>query len=273
MTREVADDQCWHAGASGSLFSVPFASHITVHGDVALHPFPAHGLEEPDSLAVAGHVQPDVVNSDHDPDTGEELWRTSTIALPGDPNSATWGNLAPEFRAGSVAWIPGSYDPELKLFYIGTAQAKPWVPASRGMTALDAALYTNTTLALDPKTGKMIWYFQHIPGESLDMDVVYERFLIDIDGEKLFFTVGKDGILWKLGRRTGQYVDLTETVYQDVYARVNRESGRLTYRTDILEAQVGQLLRACPANFGGHDWQASARAAGQQQDRCLPTPS
>ena len=90
------------------------------------------------------------------------------------------------------------------------------------------------------------------------MDVVYERVLIDIDGEKLLFTVGKDGILWKLDRRTGEYVDLTETVYQDVYARVNRESGRLTYRTDILEAQVGQLLRACPANFGGHDWQASA---------------
>ena len=194
----------------------------------------------------------------HDPDTGKELWRTSTIALPGDPNSATWGGLAPEFRAGSDTWIPGSYDPELKLFYIGTAQAKPFVPASRGMTALDAALYTNTTLALDPKTGKMTWYFQHIPGESLDMDVVYERVLIDIDGEKLVFTVGKDGILWKLDRRTGEYVDLTETVYQDVYARVNRETGTLTYRTDILEAQVGQLLRACPGMFGGHDWQASA---------------
>ena len=194
----------------------------------------------------------------HDPDTGEELWRTSTIALPGDPNDATWGGLAPEFRAGSDTWIPGSYDPELKLFYIGTAQAKPFVPASRGMTALDAALYTNTTLALDPKTGKMTWYFQHIPGESLDMDVVYERVLIDIDGEKLLFTIGKDGILWKLDRRTGEYVDLMETVYQDVYARVNRETGRLTYRKDILEAQVGQLLRACPAKFGGHDWQASA---------------
>ena len=89
------------------------------------------------------------------------------------------------------------------------------------------------------------------------MDVVYERVLIDIDGEKLLFTVGKDGILWKLDSRTGQYVDLTETVYQDVFERVNRESGKLTYRTDILEAKVGQLLRAYPANFGGHDWQAS----------------
>lgn len=60
----------------------------------------------------------------HDPDSGEELWRTSTIALPGDPNDASWGGLPVELRAGSDTWIPGSYDPELELFYIGTSQAK-----------------------------------------------------------------------------------------------------------------------------------------------------
>ena len=89
----------------------------------------------------------------HDPDTGEELWRTSTIALPGDPNDASWGDTPPYLRAGGDAWIPGSYDPELGLFYIGTAQAKPWVASSRGMTTRQDALYTNSTLALDPSTG------------------------------------------------------------------------------------------------------------------------
>ena len=200
----------------------------------------------------------------HDPDTGEELWRTSTIALPGDPNSDSWGTLAADLRAGSDTWIPGSYDPTLSLFYIGTAQAKPWVPVSRNMTPQDAALYSNSTLALDPRTGRMAWHFQHVEGESLDMDVVYERVLVDIDGEKLLLTIGKDGILWKLDRETGEYVDLLETVYQDVYERVNRETGRLTYRTDILEAQIGDLLPACPANFGGHDWQASAYSPDDQ---------
>ncbi|MXW36021.1 MAG: PQQ-binding-like beta-propeller repeat protein, partial [Chloroflexi bacterium] len=77
----------------------------------------------------------------HDPDTGEELWRTSTIALPGDPNDASWGDTPPYLRAGGDSWIPGSYDPELGLFYIGTAQAKPWVAASRGMTTRQDALY------------------------------------------------------------------------------------------------------------------------------------
>lgn len=194
----------------------------------------------------------------HDPDTGKELWRTQTIAQPGEPGGETWGSVAREFRAGSDAWIPGSYDPQLNLFYIGTAQAKPWVAASRNMSAKDAALYTNSTLALDPKTGKLQWYFQHVPGESLDMDAVFERVLIDVAGQKTVFTVGKDGILWKLDRKTGKYLDLTETVFQDVYERVDRTLGRVQYRPDILEAKIGQVVAGCPGNFGGHDWQASA---------------
>ena len=88
------------------------------------------------------------------------------------------------------------------------------------------------------------------------MYVVYERVLIGINGEKLLFTVGKDGILWKLDPRTGQYVDLTETVYQDVYERQSRV-GQADLSDGHPRGEGGQSLRACPANFGGHDWQAS----------------
>ncbi len=153
----------------------------------------------------------------HDPDTGEELWRTSTIALPGDPNESTWGSVPPKLRAGGDTWIPGSYDPELDLFYIGTAQAKPWVAASRGMSVLDAALYTNATLALNPRTGKIVWYFQHIAGETIDMEVGFERVLVDIDGQQAMVTIGKDGILWKLDRKSGAFLEFTETMPQNVF--------------------------------------------------------
>ncbi len=194
----------------------------------------------------------------HDPDTGKELWRTQTIAQPGTPGGDTWGTVMPPFRAGGDPWIPGSYDPALNLFYIGTSQAKPWVAASRGMTPKDAALYTNSTLALDPKTGKIVWHFQHVPGETLDLDAVFERVLVDIGSDKVLFTVGKDGILWKLDRKTGKYLDLTETVYQDIYERIDRKNGRVLYRPDILEMKVGDLISHCPGTFGGHDWTASA---------------
>ena len=194
----------------------------------------------------------------HDPDSGRELWRTSTIALPGDPNDATWGAVPPERRQGTDTWIPGSYDPELNLFYIGTSQAKPWMLASRGMTVADAALYSNATLALDPKTGKIVWYFQHVPAESLDLDIVFERVLIDSGDQKLLFTVGKDGILWKLNRRTGAFLGLAETIFQDVFDSIDSQTGKLTYRADIIEAKAGEGVKACPSYFGGHDWQATA---------------
>ena len=198
----------------------------------------------------------------HDPDSGEELWRTSTIALPGDPNDASWGDTPPYLRAGGDAWIPGSYDADLGLFYIGTAQAKPWVAASRGMTTRQDALYTNSTLALNPRTGQVEWYFQHAPGETLDLDIVYERVLVDADGEQWLFTIGKDGILWKLDRRTGAFVDLRETVHQDVFESIDRTTGELTYREDIRDIAIGERVFTCPSLLGGHNWQASAYHPG-----------
>jgi alcohol dehydrogenase (cytochrome c) len=78
--------------------------------------------------------------SAYDPATGAQRWRFSTIATGTDPGAGTWGPLTDLFRAGGETWITGSYDPELNLTYWGTAQAKPWMPISRGMRTLDAAL-------------------------------------------------------------------------------------------------------------------------------------
>jgi len=202
--------------------------------------------------------------SGHDPETGRELWRTATVAQPGQPGGDSWAELPAEFRAGGDSWIAGSYDAALDTFYIGTAQAKPWVARSRRMTVKDAVLYTNSTLALDPRTGKLKWYFQHNPGETLDLDNVFERVLVDIDGRPSLMTIGKDGLLWKLDRRTGAYIDVAPTVYQDVYSKVDRKTGRLTYRPSIVAAKKGDYMPSCPTTFGGHDWQASAYDSANQ---------
>ena len=194
----------------------------------------------------------------HDPDTGAELWRTSTVAQPGDPNNSSWGDIPPHLRGGADMWIPGAYDSGLDLFYIGTAQAKPWVAASRGMSTTHDALYTNSTLALDPLTGEVAWFFQHVPGETLDLDSVYERMLIDVDGEPLLLTAGKDGLLWKLRRDDGRFLGVKEMVHQDIFESIDRQTGRVTYRRDIRNATVGEPVPACPGYFGGRNWMASA---------------
>ena len=206
---------------------------------------------QPDGCFVTGH----------DPATGRELWRTSTIALPGHPGDETWGGLAAEFRAGGDVWIAGSYDPHLGLYYVGTSQAKPWVAASRGMTVADAALYTNSTLALNAQTGAIAWHFQHAPGETIDMEAGFERVLIDRHGEQRLYTVGKDGILWRLDRRTGRYLGHLETLPQNVFSRIDPQTGRVSYRPDIAEAGIGDAIEACPGIYGGHNWQAMAYSA------------
>jgi len=194
----------------------------------------------------------------HDARTGEELWRTFTVARPGEFGGDTWGDLPFALRGGVEIWTAASYDPGLGLVYFGTAQSKPWAPASRGLTTEDATLYANSTLAIDPDDGRIVWHFQHKKGEALDLDVAFERVLVDVEGRPLSFTVGKDGILWKNDRRTGEYVGLTRTVYQDVYADVDQEIGLLTYRDDITNMRVGDWVSACPSTTGGKNWHSTA---------------
>ncbi|HVS24966.1 MAG TPA: PQQ-binding-like beta-propeller repeat protein, partial [Gammaproteobacteria bacterium] len=196
--------------------------------------------------------------SAYDARTGDQKWRFVTIATSGEPGGDSWGELPDLYRAGGETWITGSYDPELGITYWGTAQAKPWMPASRGMGSLDVALYTSSTVALDVHTGKLVWHFAHAPGEALDLDVVFERVLVDAGADKYVFTVGKDGVLWKLERRTGAYVDHAETLFQNVWQGFDRETGRPRYRQDILAHKVGQWIDGCPSSEGGHNWQATS---------------
>ncbi|MDA1371885.1 MAG: PQQ-binding-like beta-propeller repeat protein [Proteobacteria bacterium] len=194
----------------------------------------------------------------HDARTGEELWRTYTIAQPGEPGDDTWGGLPLEFRGGGDVWLTGSWDPQLELVFFGVAQAKPWMAASRGLTTEDATLYTNSTLAIDPNDGRIVWYRQHVPGESLDMDEAFEQVLVDLFDEPYLLTIGKSGILWKLNRRTGEFQGLKQTVFQNVFSEINLETGQVRYREDIRNMQIGEWLSVCPSTAGGHNWQSTS---------------
>jgi alcohol dehydrogenase (cytochrome c) len=186
--------------------------------------------------------------------TGTLAWKFNTVARSGQPGSDTWGKLADQFRVGGETWIAGTYDPDLDLTYWGVAQAKPWMRASRGTTPFDNALYTASTVALRPGDGTLAWYFQHAPGESLDLDEVFERVLVDIGDQKTLFTIGKPGILWKLDRRTGQFLGYKETVFQNVFESIDPKSGVPTYRADIIEQETGKWVQSCPSTQGGHNW-------------------
>jgi alcohol dehydrogenase (cytochrome c) len=192
-----------------------------------------------------------------DADTGKRDWKFFTTALEGQPGGDTWNGLPNLLRGGGDTWIAGTYDPELNTTYWGVAQTKPWFRASR-KSGNASTLYSSSTLALNPDDGKLKWYFQHAPGESLDLDEVFERVLIDHGNQKTVMTIGKPGILWKLDRVTGKFLAAKETVFQNVFANIDHKTGAVTYRKDILGQKTNQWFSSCPGPEGGHDWQATS---------------
>ncbi len=195
--------------------------------------------------------------SAYDAKTGKRDWKFVTVALKGDPGGDSWGGLPDNERKGAETWIAGTYDPELNTTYWGVAQAKPWRRDLRGSKDGDTD-YANSTLALDPDTGKMKWFFQHGPGELLDLDEVYERVLIDHGDQKTLMTIGKAGILWKLDRVTGKFIACQGDRIPEHLEVHRSRTGRPEYRKDIVDQKVDQWLSSCPGPEGGHDWQATS---------------
>jgi alcohol dehydrogenase (cytochrome c) len=137
-----------------------------------------------------------------DPDTGKKLWRTYTIPAPGEPGSETWPKSSEAWtQGGGPTWRSGSYDPGLDLVYWGTGNAEPYDPKPR--EGLDS-LYTNSVLAIRPKTGEMVCYYQYTPNDVYDVDATDEQVLADIrvGGQlrKVMIQTNKNGFLYVLDR-------------------------------------------------------------------------
>jgi alcohol dehydrogenase (cytochrome c) len=202
----------------------------------------------------------------HDAKTGAELWRVNTIAHPGDPNFDTWNGLPLESRFGASAWITGSYDAEQNLVFYGTGQPYPWISEMRGTLPRKPglktnAMYSDSTLAINPDTGAMQWYHQHLEDDTWDLDYVYERMLVDlpVNGEirKAVVTSGKLGIIEALDRTNGQWLWHKETVPQNVVAAIDPKTGEKTINVAAIP-HIGQTTVNCPSDPGGRGWPATA---------------
>ncbi len=120
----------------------------------------------------------------HDVATGKELWRFFTTPAPGEPGDDSWNGAHLVDRQASTWGFPGSYDPQRKLLYWGIANPMPDQRRARHGTpdgtsqSSPADLYSNSTVALDPATGALQWYYQHLPGDDWDLDATHERTLV-----------------------------------------------------------------------------------------------
>lgn len=184
-----------------------------------------------------------------DPDTGKKLWRRYTIPAPGEPGSETWPQGSEAWKVGGgPTWRSGSYDPQLDLVYWGTGNAEPYDPKPRG--SLDS-LYTNSALAIKPKTGELACYYQYTPNDVYDVDAVDEQVLADIqvNGQprKVMIQANKNGFLYTLDRTNCKLIAAHPITRVNWASKIDLVTGRPVL-TDIFKRFVaGEEVEILPS--------------------------
>src|SRR5712675_3375449 len=163
-----------------------------------------------------------------DPDTGTKLWRRYTIPAPGEPGSETWPANSDAWKfGGGPTWRSGSYDPELDLVYWGTGNAEPYDPRPR--QGLDS-LYSSSVLAIRPKTGEIVCYYQYTPNDVYDVDGTDEHVLADLQvggqTRKVMIQANKNGFLYVLDRTNCQPIAANAFVKVNWATHIDKETGR-----------------------------------------------
>jgi alcohol dehydrogenase (cytochrome c) len=199
-----------------------------------------------------------------DVQTGKEAWRFSSIARPGEPGGESWNGLPLEKRNGASVWVAGSYDPALNLAFFGPAQTYDTGPLLHpvnqpGIT--NDGLYTDTTVAINPDTGKVVWFFQHTPNDQWDLDWAFERQLINVPvngvNRKLVVTAGKEAIYDALDAETGKYAFSMDLGLQNVVTAIDPKTGAKTINPAIMPGK-GETLTVCPHAGGAKSWLPSS---------------
>jgi alcohol dehydrogenase (cytochrome c) len=192
-----------------------------------------------------------------DPQTGKQLWRTWTIPEPGQPGSETWPQNDAWKTGGGSTWLTGSYDPDLDLVFWGTGNPAPWNPLGR----VGDNLYTNSVLAISPKTGKVVWHYQSTPGDPFDYDGVNElvqaELTIDGTAREVIMQAHRNGFFYVLERSSGKLLAANKFVKATWADSIDLKTGRPVWSEEtkaIFEKGPGHKVRVWPALVGGKNW-------------------
>jgi alcohol dehydrogenase (cytochrome c) len=193
-----------------------------------------------------------------DAETGERLWQFDTIAKEGEPGGDTWNGIPSEDRSGGSVWSSGTFDSATGLALFGTAPTYDTGPLlERKPGQNNDALYTDTTLALDPRTGRLAWHFQHMKNDQYDLDWVFERVIGELDvggtGRRVIMTSGKEGLFDTLDADTGRYLKTVDMGTQNFVTAIDPETGDKTINPALRLGQGAPVL-ICPNFGGGRSW-------------------
>jgi alcohol dehydrogenase (cytochrome c) len=187
----------------------------------------------------------------YDANTGKERWRFIAIPGPGEFGNDTWAGDSWR-EGGAPTWLTGSYDPELDLLIWGAGNPKPDydTAARKGDN-----LYSNSVVALQGSTGKLVWHFQFTPADERDWDSNQIPVLADFKSakgvEKRVLWANRNGFYYVLDRVSGKYLNATPYV-QQTWTDGLDPAGRPKPLSNASRNREGFLLY--PGNVGGTNW-------------------
>src|SRR6516162_7465109 len=192
--------------------------------------------------------------------TGKEAWRFHVIARPGEPGGDSWNGVPLDKRTGASVRIPGSYDLELNLAFFGPAQTYDTAPLrdpSGERAVTNDALYTDSTVALDLDTGRLVWYFQHQNNDQWDFDWAFERQIIKLplfgENRTVVVTGGKQAIFDTLDAASGIYASSIDLGLQNVVTSIDPKTGAKNIDRKLVPGD-GETKFICPHAGGARSW-------------------
>ena len=199
-----------------------------------------------------------------DAETGKRAWRINTIAQPGENGGNSWNGLPTEKRNGASVWVPGSYDRVLNLAFFGPAQTYDTGPLrnrSDEANVTNDGLYTDSTLAINVDTGRLVWFFQHQPNDQWDLDWAFERHILPLQvggtTRPVVVTGGKQAIFDVMEADTGKYVFSMDLGLQNVVTSIDPRTGGKVI-DDRLVPGDGETKFVCPHAGGAKSWLPSS---------------
>ncbi|MBV8271139.1 MAG: PQQ-dependent methanol/ethanol family dehydrogenase [Cupriavidus sp.] len=170
--------------------------------------------------------------------------------------NATWPGETWK-TGGASTWLGGTYDPQTGLVYFGTGNPGPWNSHIRK----GDNLYSSSTLAIDPDTGKIVWHYQNTPNDGWDFDGVNEFVTFDMDGRRVGGKADRNGFFYINDAKTGQLLNAFPFVKKITWATgIDLKTGRPIYNPESRpgdpaagggEEKKGQSVFAAPGFLGG----------------------
>src|SRR5690606_38168055 len=157
--------------------------------------------------------------------------------------------------SGGSSWTSGTYDPVNKVAFFGTGptyDTGPMRDRKPGMN--NDALFTDTTLAFEPRSGKLRWYFQHMKNDQFDLDWVFDRVIgaLEVNGEprRVVMTSGKEGLFDVLDAADGSYIKTVDMGIQNIVTAIDPVTGDKTVNPDLIPDR-SKVRFVCPHGGGG----------------------